>query len=144
MRMRLGWAVMSATLELAAALACCPWKTQYLDPPHPSCDTTPPSARFALALYGGISGRTRFRPSGQIYRDHNASEYSRGTIEATHRDLRDFVVIPSGGEVDIFIHGTVPSSELQAQLIALYQPVSVRTLLTASDTRVHTLVTPKS
>lgn len=37
-----------------------------------------------------------------------------------------YVVGPSGGQVHTFIHSTVPSLEVQAELLALYQPVSAR------------------
>lgn len=88
------------------------WNTKYQDPSHPTCTTNAP--RIALALYGGISGKTsKFNP-------FNQADFVN--VSQTANDLWTHVISPSGG-ADTFIHSRVKSSAMQSLLLKLYRPV---------------------
>ena len=105
------------------------------DPPHveatAACGKPARRGVFALALFGGVSVRGRTSTSLSSAGVYNSDRISRQSTEFVNVTLvRDhlwrYVVGPSGGQVHTFIHSTVPSLEVQAELLALYQPVSAR------------------
>ena len=115
-----------------------PWNFSLPDPPHPSCAPTAPTARFALGVYGGVSGAFAL---AQHPRDNGARVVDRAgrascegadyavclaAIESGHNDLREYLIGPSGGGVDTFIFSSTQSRRLQARLLELYDPVSAR------------------
>lgn len=119
-----------------------PWNLSLPDPPHPSCTPTAPRAsKFALGVYGGVSGAfpvamfkhdSSSRPVGGLSALGRAScegadyRFCLSAVESGYRDLREFVIMPSGGAVDTFIFSSVQSRELQARMLQLYDPVAAR------------------
>lgn len=110
------------------------------DPPHPSCASTPPTARFALGIYGGVSGRFALTHFAQ---DASARNYLGNPVHQAscvgadfasciaavtegHADLQQQVIEASGGQVDTFIFSSTSNVEIVAKLLALYRPVAAR------------------
>lgn len=94
------------------------WNVNNPDPPHPSCN--PPHPRLAIALYGGVSR------SGSKFDPMASGDHGYANVTRTHTDLYRHVILPSGGDVDVFIHSRVPSLDVQATLLRLYRPISAR------------------
>ena len=92
------------------------WNVKYKNPAHPNCKSV--TTRFAMALYGGISGTSgKFDP----YKSVNYVN-----ITQTASDFKRYVVHPSGGEFDTFMHSRVMSPEIQNLLLHLYKPVTYK------------------
>lgn len=102
--------------------------TRGADPPHPNCSSVPAKVRFALALYGSVSGKRRHWNAGNMMRfDHDTPASAFVDVNRTFADLRAHVMTASGGArlFDTFIHNTVPSMEVRARLIMLFKPTAV-------------------
>ena len=114
-----------------------PWNLSLPDPPHPSCTPTAPRAsKFALGVYGGVSGAfpvamfkhdSSSRPVGGLSALGRAScegadyRFCLSAVESGYRDLREFVIMPSGGAIDVHLL-VCAEPELQARMLQLYDP----------------------